>query len=235
VHLEAGGGRVAARRHPGVPPGAYVRLSVSDTGCGMEETTQARIFEPFFTTKEAGKGTGLGLSTVYGIVQQHEGHIRVESQLGQGTTFHLYLPRTDEPRRPEALPAAAAPPPTGSETILLVEDEPIVRGLVHEVLRLSGYAVLTAPQGDEALRLCEQPLETIDLLLTDVVMPGMGGRELAERAVALRPTLKVLFMSGYTDDAVVRHGVSTAEMAFIRKPFKSAALARKVREVLETC
>jgi PAS domain S-box-containing protein len=234
VYLEAGGGRVAARQHPGVPPGAYVRLSVSDTGCGMEESTQARIFEPFFTTKEPGKGTGLGLATVYGIMQQHEGHIRVESQLGQGTTFHLYLPRTDEPCRPATLPAAAAPPPTGSETILLVEDEPIVRRLVQEILRLSGYAVLTALQGDEALRLCEQHQETIDLLLTDVVMPGIGGRELAERAAALRPTLKVLFMSGYTDDAVLRHGVSTAAMAFIRKPFKPAALAQKVREVLET-
>jgi two-component system cell cycle sensor histidine kinase/response regulator CckA len=216
-------------RHVGVPPGAYVLLVISDTGCGMDAETQARIFEPFFTTKEHGQGTGLGLATVYGIVEQNGGHITVESEPGEGTTFRIYVPRTAESVQGEQNAAAAASP--GSETVLLVEDEEIVRRLIQQVLQMHGYSVLEAARGEEALEWCAAP-QSIDLLLTDVVMPGMSGRELAERAALVRPEMKVLFMSGYTDDVVVRHGVLDADIAFIQKPFTPAALTQKVREVL---
>jgi CheY-like chemotaxis protein len=221
-----------AGRHPGVQPGAYVLLSVSDTGCGMDAETQSHIFEPFFTTKEHGKGTGLGLATVYGIVQQSGGRILVESHPGRGATFRIYLPRAEGAVRLEQAPNALARSSAGSETILLVEDEAIVRRLVQQVLRINGYSVLEAGQGADALQLCEQQEYSIDLLLTDVVMPGMCGRELAERAAVVRPEMKVLFMSGYTDDVVVRHGVLDADIAFIQKPFTPAALTQKVRDVL---
>jgi PAS domain S-box-containing protein len=218
----------------GTQPGSYVLLAVSDTGCGMDSATKARIFEPFFTTKEQGKGTGLGLATVYGVVQQSGGYIRVESQPGQGTTFKIYLPRTHEVAPRNTPPDASTELSAGSATILLVEDEPVVRRMVRKVLQLDGYTVLEAGQGEEALRLCAQYERGIDLLLTDVVMPGMNGRELAERVAAARPGLKVLFMSGYTDDTVLRHGICAADIDYLQKPFTSAALLQKVRAVLAT-
>jgi two-component system cell cycle sensor histidine kinase/response regulator CckA len=219
--------------HRGTRPGRYVMLAVSDTGVGMDEETQARIFEPFFTTKELGKGTGLGLSTVYGIVRQCGGCIWVYSEPGRGTTFKVYLPRVEEGAERAGPPVAQAALPRGSETILLVEDEEMLRGLVEESLTTSGYNVLVARHGAEALGIAERHEGTIQLLLTDTVMPGMGGRELAQQLVEARPGLEVLYMSGYTDDAVVRHGVLAAEVAFLQKPFTPDALARKVREVLD--
>jgi two-component system cell cycle sensor histidine kinase/response regulator CckA len=217
--------------HTGARPGAYSVLVVSDTGCGMDPATQARIFEPFFTTKEPGKGTGLGLATAYGIVQQSGGFIQVESRPGAGTTFTIYLPRTAEEVRCEPARAAARLT-TETATILLVEDEPILRKLVQELLLMDAYTVLPAAHGEEALRLCEQHATEIDLLLTDVVMPDMNGRELSERVTAMRPEAKVLFMSGYTDDTVVRHGIAEADTAYLQKPFTSAALLDKVSAVL---
>jgi signal transduction histidine kinase/CheY-like chemotaxis protein len=221
------------RRNPGARPGTHVTLAVTDTGAGMNEYTKAHLFEPFFTTRGPGKGTGLGLATVYGIIRQSGGHIVVESELGHGATFRIYLPRV------EAAPEAAEPPPAaprpceGRETVLLVEDEDRVRSWVHEVLGMHGYTVLEAPDGDEALRVVERHPGPIDLLLTDVVMPHMSGRELADRLVLARPGLKVLYMSGYTDDAIVHHGVLGAGTALIQKPFGVDALARQVRDVLE--
>jgi CheY-like chemotaxis protein len=217
-----------------MPPGSYVLLSVSDTGCGMDIETQARIFEPFFTTKPAGKGTGLGLSTVYGIVKQSAGDISVCSEQGRGTTFKIYLPAAQE--RVESLPAkpttiAASP---SSETILIVEDEETVRRLTREVLKTQGYTVLEARDGVEALSIFEQRDGTIDLMLTDVVMPRIGGAELARRVWSIRPDMKVVCMSGYTDDASIHHAVSGASIAFLQKPFTPAALARKVREALDS-
>jgi len=219
-------------RHGLVPPGAYVKLTVSDTGCGMGAETQSHIFEPFFTTKDPGKGTGLGLSTVYGVIKQSGGYIWVYSEPGQGTTFKIYLPRADEAITTIERSVMSVESPRGTETILLVEDDEAVRAVAEEALRLSGYTVLTARHSDEAFRLhggCKGP---IHLLITDVVMHGMGGLELAGRLVPARPAMKVLYMSGYTDDAVVRHGVLTEQMAFLQKPFTPDALARKVRDVL---
>ena len=207
------------RRHVGARPGPHVMLAVSDTGTGIPREIQAQIFEPFFTTKEQGKGTGLGLATVYGIVKQSGGYIEVDSEPGQGTAFRIYLPRLD---------AAAA-----TETILLVEDEEGVRELARDILRASGYTVLEARNGAEALLLCERHQGPLDMLLTDVVMPRMSGRELAERLAPLRPELSVLYMSGYTDDAVIRHGVLAAGTAFLQKPFTPAALVQRVRETLD--
>jgi nitrogen-specific signal transduction histidine kinase/CheY-like chemotaxis protein len=224
---------VDARRHLPMPPGSYVHLAVSDTGHGMDAATQSRIFEPFFTTKEQGKGTGLGLSTVYGIVKQSGGYIWVDSEPGQGTTFKIYLPRV-------VAPADSVPPdmhwsslPQGMETVLLVEDEPEVRWLVRDMLRHLGYTVLEARHGIEAQVQSIQHPGPIHLLITDVVMPQMSGREIAERVTSEHPETKVLYMSGYTDDAVVRHGVQAAHMAFLQKPFTPEALALKVREVLD--
>ena len=215
-----------------IAQGRYVALSVTDNGIGMNAETQSHIFEPFFTTKEVGKGTGLGLATVYGIVKQSGGTIWVYSEPGKGTSIKIYLPRIDDVSEPEHHPA---PMDTGygNETILLVEDEPMVRALGKEFLEEYGYRVLTAGNGREGLQMCQDFAERIDLIITDVVMPQMSGRELAEKARELRPDARVLFMSGFTDDAVVRHGIVADDVCFIQKPFSPEALARKAREVLE--
>jgi PAS domain S-box-containing protein len=218
----------------GVVPGRYVLLAVSDTGTGMSKETRARIFDPFFTTKEKGKGTGLGLSTVYGIVKQSGGNIWVYSELGHGTTFKVYLPELAASSQKTEAVAVESPMPSGSETILLVEDEDVVRGLAHKILEHAGYKVLEASLGDEAVRLCLELAGPIDLLLTDVVMPETSGKEVADRLTKLFPGLRVLFMSGYTDEAIVHHGVLDSNVEFIQKPFTPAALVRKVRAVLDS-
>ncbi len=221
-----------AREHLGCVPGPHVMIAVSDTGTGMDRETQARIFEPFFTTKEQGKGTGLGLSMVFGIVQQCGGNVWVYSELGRGTTFKVYLPRVDglvEPVQPSAVPVTLR----GSETILLVEDQEQVRVVAESILKRNGYRVLVAQGAGDALLLCEKHPGAIALLLTDVVMPQMSGAELAKRFAATRPDTKVLCMSGYTDDSVVRHGVLESGMAFLQKPFTPESLTRKVRLVLD--
>ena len=226
----------------GLTPGSYVMLEVKDTGVGMDADVKAHLFEPFFTTKD--HGTGLGLSTVYGIVNQSGGHIRVDSELGKGTTFRVFLPRVEVASR-SADDAATAPETaviaTGvplhqsrGETILLVEDAPRVRAVVREILEIQGYEVIEARQGAEALALAAGHEGPIHLLLTDVVMPEMSGPELAQRLVPLRPEMNVLYISGYTDDAIVRHGVLEAGMALLPKPFTPDALAAKVREILDT-
>ena len=222
-----------AKNHVAVTPGPYVMLAVSDTGAGMSEQTQKQIFEPFFTTKEAGKGTGLGLSTVYGIVKQSGGSIWVYSEVGRGTTFKIYLPRVDEGAEEYKRGAGTEETLQGAETILLAEDEEMVRKLARQVLEMYGYRVLEAANGGAALLICERHNEPIHLLITDVIMPEMSGRELADRLAQLRPAMKVLYMSGYTDDAIVHQGVLDEEANFIQKPFPTDALARKVREVLD--
>ncbi|HKQ62237.1 MAG TPA: PAS domain S-box protein [Candidatus Polarisedimenticolaceae bacterium] len=218
---------------PDVEPGRYVLLAVSDTGCGIDAETLSHIFEPFFTTKGLGKGTGLGLATVYGIVQQGGGHIAVASEPGRGTTFRIYLPRVEEPAATTERPAGAAATLSGKETVILAEDEDGLRTLTRHVLQSCGYTVLEATGGSEALQLCQNHAGPIELLVTDVVMPEMSGRQLAERLQAARPGIKVLYLSGYTEDAMLRHGVQRAEAAFLQKPFTPGALARKVREVLD--
>jgi len=216
-------------------PGPHVLLSFSDTGTGMSPATQARIFEPFFTTKEQGKGTGLGLATVFGIVRQSGGMICVDSALGSGTTFSVYFPVAAGAISPVPEPVSLERPSLfGKETILLVEDEESVRVLLRTILNNFGYAVLDAQSGGDALLLCEQHTEGIDLLLTDVVMPRMSGRQLAERLALVRPEMKVLYMSGYTSDAVVRHGVHHGTIAFIQKPITPGVFARRVREALDS-
>jgi PAS domain S-box-containing protein len=220
-------------QHPPAVPGPYVMMALSDTGVGMDPATRAHLFEPFFTTKA--QGTGLGLATVYGIVKQSEGYVWVYSEPGQGTTFKVYLPRAEaasEARDAGPQPAAAPPPAPGSGTVLLVEDEEVVRNLVHEILDRCGYTVLEARDAQDARRICAEHRGEIHLLLTDVVMPQMNGRALASVVTEMRPSMRVLFMSGYTDDAVVRHGILEQHVAFIQKPFTPDGLARKVREVL---
>ena len=219
--------------HMSVRPGRYVMLAVSDTGCGMDSATQQRVFEPFFTTKEVGKGTGLGLATVYGIVKQSEGNIWVYSEVGSGTTFKIYLPCFDkavEKTKPNVEDTRLL---LGSETVLLVEDEELVRNMAREILEESGYQVLEAKHGLEAIKLAQQHNGLIDLMLSDVVMPYMSGRELAKQLGTKRKEMRVLYMSGYTDDAIVHHGVLDEGTAFIGKPFTPNALARKVREILD--
>ena len=224
-----------ARAHPGVPPGSYVRLSVTDTGCGMSPDTQARIFEPFFTTKDAGKGTGLGLATVLGVVQQSGGQVVVDSEPGRGTTFSVYLPRFDALPDGEQARAAAVPTATsGTETVLLVEDNEQVRLAARAALQRSGYTVLEAAGPGDALLTCEQHRGTIHVLLSDIQMPRMTGVELARRVRAARPGIRVLLMSGYAEGSVFQDALGEARTAFLQKPVTPDALARGVREVLDT-
>jgi PAS domain S-box-containing protein len=223
-----------AQQHFGVMPGSYALIVVSDTGSGMDTETQAQIFEPFFTTKGPEHGTGLGLATCYGIIKQHGGNIWVYSEPQRGTTFKIYLPQTDAPVGAQAQLAKAADLPRGIETVLLAEDDPAVRGLAMRVLSDQGYLVLEAADGATALRLASEYIgATIDLLLTDVVMPHVSGRALFDQINMLHPNIKALFMSGYTDDAIVRQGQLDAGVAFLQKPFSSAVLVRKVRAVLD--
>ena len=225
---------VYASQHVGVVPGDYVLLAVRDTGTGMPEAVQQHLFEPFFTTKADGRGTGLGLATCDGIVKQHGGHLRFSSAVDQGTTFTIYLPRVEDVAGPQPAHPDDGAIPGGTETILLAEDEPTVRALVARILRARGYTVLEAADGEEALRVAQEHAGVaIQLLLTDVVMPRMGGPVLAARLTALRPTINVLFTSGYTDAAIVQHGMLDLGVAFLPKPYMSATLVRKVREVLD--
>jgi CheY-like chemotaxis protein len=229
------------RLNPGSNPGPHVLLSVRDTGLGMAPEVQKRIFEPFFTTKAAGSGTGLGLATVYGVVKQSAGYISLDTATGKGTTFRVYLPKAvraaDEADWPdESVPRLpqTAPDERPTETILLAEDEEVVRDLAREVLEARGYTVLATRHAGEALLVAERHPGPIHLLLTDVVMPHMGGRELAERVAPLRPGIEVLYVSGYTDDEVLRHGVMEADVAFLQKPFTPEALVERVRELLDS-
>jgi two-component system cell cycle sensor histidine kinase/response regulator CckA len=219
--------------HVPTQPGPYVLLAISDTGVGMDGATKARLFEPFFTTKEPGRGTGLGLATVYGIVKQSGGYIWAYSELGHGTTFKIYLPRVAEtPEAPEST-AGTPTPARGSETVLVVEDQEEVRKLTKRVLEARGYTVLAARNGAEALEIVAQHPNQIHLMITDVVMPGMNGRELAQLACARRSDLKVLYVSGYTGEAVLQHRLLEPGVAFLQKPFTPDVLARKTREVLD--
>ncbi len=228
-------GATYMRQHPEVRPGSYVMLAVSDTGHGMDDKVKAHVFEPFFTTKEPGKGTGLGLATVYGIVKQSGGHIDFYSEPGFGTTFKIYLPEVQEALpMPEKPPVAAlAENLQGTETILLVEDEDGVRALASRVLQMRGYRVLVARDSEDAIHISDEDPGRIQLMVTDVVMPGMNGRDLARHLAAKRPNMKVLYLSGYTESAVFRHGVLEPETAFLQKPFAPEELVRKVREVLD--
>jgi signal transduction histidine kinase len=222
-----------AREHLGVTPGRYVMLAVSDTGEGMDKQTQQRLFEPFFTTKEKGKGTGLGLSIVFGIVQQSGGSIWVYSEIGEGTTFKIYLPCTGERVRSSLAPVRVSSV-RGTETILLVEDDEQLRTVAQGILTRNGYIVMVARSGNEALSLCTEHQGAIQLLLTDVIMPQLGGRELAEQISAISPGIKVLFMSGYTEDAILHHRVLEPGIALLQKPITPESLSRKVREILDT-
>jgi CheY-like chemotaxis protein len=222
-----------ASQHTSVRPGHYVMLAISDDGCGMDEATKQHMFEPFFTTKEVGKGTGLGLSTVYGIVKQSGGNIWVYSEVGQGTTFKIYLPRLDmvvSETVPDTDPTALQ---QGTEIILLVEDDEMIRAMSREMLELLGYRVMEAATGEDAISLSDEFQEEIDLLMTDVVMPGMSGSQLAERLATRRPQMKVLYTSGYTAESIVHHGVLDAGIQFLEKPFTCQRLSKKVRDILE--
>ncbi|HEY6246429.1 MAG TPA: ATP-binding protein [Pyrinomonadaceae bacterium] len=220
------------RHHVSVTPGPHVMLAVTDTGVGMEQETQKRIYEPFFTTKERGKGTGLGLSTVYGIVKQSGGNIWVYSEVDKGTTFKIYLPRISEAADMLKHDEIEFNLPQGTETILLVEDEEMVRHLAQNILESSGYDVLTAESVEDALRIASRPSVSIDLLLTDVVMPGMSGRDLATQLQSTHPEMHVLYMSGYTEDTIVHHGLLEQGINFLQKPFGPEQLLVSVREVL---
>jgi two-component system, cell cycle sensor histidine kinase and response regulator CckA len=222
-----------ARRHPSMKAGPHVMLAISDTGVGMDAATRERLFEPFFTTKGPNKGTGLGLATVYGIVKQSGGSIWAYSEVGKGSSFKIYLPRVEDEASAARVPSAPVAA-RGSETVLVVEDESAVRALAERMLQSAGYTVLLAAGGDDAVSRVEQHDGPVDLLLTDVVMPGMSGRDLAARLAELRPRMKVLYTSGYTDDAIVHHGVLDPDTRFISKPYGTAELTRKVREALDS-
>jgi CheY-like chemotaxis protein len=213
-----------------IRPGNYVTLMVSDTGMGMDRETQSRIFEPFFTTKEKGKGTGLGLSTVYGIVKQSGGYVMVQSELGRGTTFQIYLPLVEGAAEKHSVAVSEAV--GGTETILLVEDEESVRQLVRDTLSAKGYKVLEAENGEAGFAAAAGHQGKLDLVITDVVMPGMGGREMVKQLIETRPRIKVLYLSGYTEDAIISDGSIEKGTAFLQKPFTLQSLSRKVREVL---
>ena len=221
-----------AATHPPTRPGSYVMLAVTDTGSGMDAATQARIFEPFFSTKEVGKGTGLGLSTLYGIVKQSEGYVWVYSEVGVGTTFKIYLPRVDE-EAPLARDVGPGPLLRGAETVLLVEDEASLRELLREALEANGYSVLVARDGAEALKIAEAHAGPIQIMVTDVIMPGMIGPKIVELVAQTRPEMKVLYISGYSDESVVRHGLIGPGRAFLSKPFGPEVLLRRVREALD--
>jgi len=220
------------REHPGSKAGSYVMLAIADSGTGMSAETIAHIFEPFFTTKGVGQGTGLGLATVYGVVKQSGGYIFAQSEPGSGTTFRIYLPRVADPPGQPGLAKHPQAPTGGSETVLLVEDEESVRELVRETLQNKGYTVMEASDGINGMKVAETYDGKIDILITDVVMPGMSGRELAQRVAASRPSIRVLYLSGYTEDAIIHEGVLDPGTAFLQKPFTLQALARKVRDVL---
>ena len=221
-----------ARQRVGLTPGPYEVLSINDTGVGMDAATVARVFEPFFTTKAAGKGTGLGLATAYGIIKQSGGHIAIESELGSGTTFRIYMPRT-EASKPASLRVEETAARRGTEVVLLAEDDVNLRALTRDILASSGYTVLESRDVEDALRIAEHQEGTIHLLLTDVVMPRVNGRALANAVRHFRSDVKVLYMTGYMDDAIVHHGVLDPGTALLQKPFNPTALARKVREVLD--
>jgi two-component system cell cycle sensor histidine kinase/response regulator CckA len=227
-------GPVYVALHPGARPGRYVMLAISDTGVGMDAATLSRVFEPFFTTKELGRGTGLGLATVYGIVKQSEGCIWAYSEPGRGTTFKVYLPRADASLDDEPLQPPAGPSPVGTETVLVVEDEEALRSLIAEMLTCQGYQVVEAASPRAALEAAERGESPFDLVVTDLIMPGMSGRELGERLTALFPGLGVLYISGYTDDVVMRRGLLDPRMNFLQKPFTLDDLAQKVREALDS-
>jgi two-component system cell cycle sensor histidine kinase/response regulator CckA len=228
VHLDES----YTRTHPGVQPGEFVMIAVSDTGHGMDADTRRRIFEPFFTTKEQGKGTGLGLATVYGMVKQSGGDIWVYSEIGKGSTFKLYFPKVSEPISESAAGDSEQPRALGTDTILLVEDEKAVRELTLKMLRHMGYTVLAAAGGAEAIEVSRSYPGRIALLLTDVVMPNMSGRQLADVLKGTRPTMKVLYLSGYTENTVVHHGVLEPGVEFLPKPFSREVLGSKIREIL---
>jgi two-component system cell cycle sensor histidine kinase/response regulator CckA len=223
-----------ARTHAGVLPGEYVMLRVSDTGTGMTNEVKAHLFEAFFTTKPKGKGTGLGLATCQTIVQQSGGHIGVDSELGQGTSFKVYFPRLAETAAPASADAKTGPPPRGTETLLLVEDEPTVRHLAVNILRSLGYNLLSASNGQDGLRVAQAHKGgPIHLVITDVIMPRMGGKVMAEWLKATYPNIRVLFTSGYTDDSIAHHGVLDAGVQFLPKPYTPSSLGHKVRAVLD--
>jgi CheY-like chemotaxis protein len=228
-------GQEFARLNKGARPGAYVRISVKDSGIGMDQETLNHVFEPFFTTKALGKGVGLGLATAYGIIKQSEGYIRAESRLRRGSTFEIYLPLVDAPVRESRGTATNGSRHSGTTTILVAEDETAVRALTCRILRKHGYHVLEARDGREAVEVAQQYPGSINLLVTDVIMPNVGGRELSESLARMMPDVKVLFMSGYTDDQLLQRGVLQSGTGnFLEKPFTPDALARKVREVLDT-
>jgi len=219
--------------HTGFVPGDYVMLAISDNGCGMDSETLTHLFEPFFTTKEMGKGTGLGLATIYGIVKQNSGFINVYSEPGQGTSFKIYLPRHGGKVAPARKEDSAGLVAYGNESILLVEDEPTILDMTTTMLELHGYKVLPAATPVDAIRLAREHIGEIHLLMTDVVMPDMNGKDLARKLLSLYPNLKCLFMSGYTANVIARHGVLDEGIHFVQKPFSINDLTAKVREVLD--